>query len=149
MARYIQVTGSGHLGKQIVSPFFTKGEKYIPVIYARDKYESDEIVDYHILFIKDIGILNPKNIPPDILTLITSMRLAFRFRYEIIEEFKPSTIRSNDIPALRNILSDINQEALVRGFLDNENLPLLFKRKDKKVIEDMVKHWKTLMTKSS
>ena len=64
------------------------GKTYRPLLFAIDRSgEYGPIVAYHINFLEDVSAIDTKAFPRRMATLVTLLRLAIRFRWEVLEPF--------------------------------------------------------------
>lgn len=137
----------GRLFDPVQAVFHTRDEKiYRPVVYAVDKASSNNgIKAFHITFTEEIGALDTSNMSNGFATLATMLRLAFRFRWEILEKYGKGHMEEGDVDGLDNVLQRIEQDARSRGVADKESTDMsLFSEKEQESIGEMYQFWYTL-----
>jgi hypothetical protein len=75
--------------------------------------------------------------------LLTTLKFAYRFRWEIIERFKEG-ITEDEVVEFQDILEQMTSEARSRGIMDPEALCKNFDGEPAKQIVDMFAYWGTL-----
>jgi hypothetical protein len=124
----VRKIGSGLKFEQIQAAFNTASDKtYRPVVCAIDRLGERGIIDtFQIGFIEEVGVINTAGIPTGLSALATTLRYAFRFRWEILERFGPADLSEADIIALENALQRIEYDSDSRGVSDDTSLISLF-----------------------
>lgn len=124
----IRKIGSGRKFEQIHAVFNTAADKICrPIVCAIDRLGKQGKIDtFQISFVEEVGAINTSEIPTDLSALSTTLRYAFRFRWEILEKFGQSDIKEDDIEALENALQRIEHDAESRGVSDEVSLKSLF-----------------------
>jgi hypothetical protein len=124
----VRKIGSGRRFEQIQAVFNTASDKiYMPVVCAIDRLgRKGKIDSFQIGFIEEVGAINTTGIPTELSALATTLRYAFRFRWEILEKFAPIDLNDDDIIALENALQRIEHDAESRGVSDEASLKSLF-----------------------
>ncbi|MEW8337408.1 MAG: hypothetical protein AB2602_06365 [Candidatus Thiodiazotropha sp.] len=140
----IRKIGSGRRFEPIQAVFNTASDKiYKPVVCAIDRLgRKGKIDSFQIGFIEEVGAINTAEIPLELSALATTLRYAFRFRWEILEKFAPLDLDDEDIIALDNTLQRIEHDAESRGVSDEESLKSLFPSKQETdEISQMYRVW--------
>jgi hypothetical protein len=140
----VRKVGSGRRFEQIQAVFNTGADKiYKPVVFAIDRLGRKGTIDsFQIGFIEEVGAINTAAIPTGISTLATTLRYAFRFRWEILEKFATIDLNDEDIVALDNALLRIEHDAESRGVSDETTLKALFpSQSDSDAISQMYTDW--------
>ena len=107
-------------------------------------HRNGAIESFHISFIEVIGRGMAGGEPAGMRTLQTAMRLAYRFRWEIVEPYKNrSAFGRKDIHTIENILERIEREAHTHGLLDRGILCSQF-GSDAAVLEAMYTQWEEI-----
>jgi hypothetical protein len=124
----VRKIGSGRRFEQIQAVFNTASDKiYKPVVCAIDRLgRKGKIDSFQIGFIEEVGVINTAGIPTELSALATTLRYAFRFRWEILEKFTPVDLNDDDIIALDNALQRIEHDAESRGVSNEASLKSLF-----------------------
>lgn len=118
------------------------GRTYRPVACAIDRVgKMGAIETYHITFAEDVGTVNTTAMPKTVSTLANLLRLAFRFRWEVLERFSKITLTEDDVEHLANILSRIEQDAESRGILDQDADMSVFPSDQAKRVGEMFSIW--------
>lgn len=120
------------------------GKVYRPHLHAMDLMSNNTVKSLQIIFVEDISPLPPEQsgIPRDLASLATSLRLAYRFRWEVIEEFgNRDNLEEQDILALEETLERIEAEAEVRGLMDPTALAGVFDEERSEWITQMYATW--------
>lgn len=136
----------GRIFTPIQAVFHTQDDKiYRPVAQAIDKVKGeDEIKAFHITFSEEIGALDTSAMPHGVETLATMLRLAFRFRWEVLEKFGKGRFAKKDIARLTNVLQRIEQDAESRGIMEQDvDMSFFLETQQKRVVE-MYEYWYTL-----
>jgi hypothetical protein len=140
----VRKIGSGRRFEQIQAVFNTVLDKiYKPVVCAIERLgKKGKIDSFQIGFIEEVGAINTAAIPTGISTLATTLRYAFRFRWEILEKFAAIDLNEDDIVALDNALQRIEHDAESRGVSDETTLKALFpSQSDSEKISQMYANW--------
>jgi hypothetical protein len=96
------------------------------------------------MFTEEIGTVDTTAMPQSVATLATMLRLAFRFRWEVIEKFGKGELEEKDVKRLTNVLRRIEQDAESRGIMD-ENVDMSFFLEEQvKRVGEMYDYWYTL-----
>lgn len=99
------------------------GRMFRPVVYRANR-QSDGSMVFKVLFSEYVG-WRVQSFPPDLRILATSVIMASRFRYEVLERYEEWFRRDGDEAARRQIvgaIQDIEQEAASVGLLDRSGL---------------------------
>ena len=130
---------------QIQAVFNTSSDKiYKPVVCAIDRLgRKGKIDSFQIGFIEEVGAINTAGIPTELSSLATTLRYAFRFRWEILEKFAPIDLNDDDIVAMDNALQRIEHDAESRGVSDEASLRSLFPTESDE-ISQMYRVWYSL-----
>ena len=140
----IKKAASNTLFKPIQATFenYGRGKNYLPMLYAMDERTDGSIEDFKILFVEEVSArIYNKHIPKSIQALMTSLRLAYRFRWELIERFNNIEITKEHIQQFKDILERIENEGRSRGLLDPSKLCANFNQEESNEIVDMYKKW--------
>lgn len=129
---------------------FGRGKSYLPILNAMDERTDGSIENFKILFVKDVSAtIHTKHIPISIQALITSLRLAYRFRWEILERFENTEFTRKNVRQFAGILELIESEAGSRGVIDPKNLCANFNAKDSEEILGLYAEWGKLRNERS
>lgn len=121
------------------------GKMYQPVLHAADRDHAGNFHGFHIILVEEVGAPATSAIPRDLLTLATSLRLGFRFRWEILEVFNKPRLQRKELARMRGLIEGMNAEAYSRGLLDRDSLMSLFEGDDLQALEEMFDYWARLM----
>lgn len=108
---------------------------YRPLLYAMEQYPSGAIDAFLITFVKDFGASKVGDAANQQLagypskaytTLVAYMRLSYRFRWEVVEEFRDIDSLKR-VPALKEAYERVMQETSSRGVGTLEDLAPIFK----------------------
>jgi hypothetical protein len=125
------------------------GKHYLPVLHAMVQVESTrEIHSYMIDFIEDIKVIDRSSLPEGLRVLAIALRLAFRFRWEILENkrYQDHVMCEEEADEIRMCIDRIMLEATQAGLHDAELITQQFRSKkhiDK--IDSMFIKWQGLM----
>jgi hypothetical protein len=121
---------------------YGRGKYYLPILYAMDERTDGTIENFKILLVEDVSAtIHSKHIPKSIQALITSLRLAYRFRWEILERFEHKKLTTESVRQFTGILESIESEAGSRGVMDPENLCANFNATDSEKIMEFYAEW--------
>ena len=140
----IKKAASNTVFKPIQATFenYGRGKNYLPLLYAMDERTDGSIEDFKILFVEEVSArISNKHIPTSIQALMTSLRLAYRFRWEVIERFNDIEMTKEHIQKFQDILERIENEGRSRGLLDPSKLCANFNQEESNEIIDMYKQW--------
>jgi len=146
----IRKIAQGRKFSPIQAVFHTKdGKIYRPVAYAIDRIgEGGAIETYHLTFTEEVGVVDNTAIPNDVSTLATMLRLAFRFRWEVLEKFSDGNLTEEDIERISNAITRMEIDAESRGVLDQGAVMSLFQPQEAKRIEEMFALWYKLRNRA-
>lgn len=140
----IKKAASNTLFKPIQATFenYGRGKNYLPMLYAMDERTDGSIEDFKILFVEEVSArIYNKHIPKSIQALMTGLRLAYRFRWELIERFNNIEITKEHIQQFKDILELIENEGRSRGLMDPSKLCANFSQEESNEIIDIYKEW--------
>ncbi len=122
------------------------GKIFCPLAHAVDKFiGQDQIETFYITFTEDVGVLDTSSMPQGVVTLTSMLRLAFRFRWEVLEKFgKGNLEEEEDVEHLVNVLERIEQDAKSRGIMDKNVDKSFFLPDQQKRVSEMYEYWFTL-----
>ncbi|MEJ2330082.1 MAG: toll/interleukin-1 receptor domain-containing protein, partial [Gammaproteobacteria bacterium] len=85
----------------------SSGKSYRPVLSAVERLgdKSGPIQSYQITFAEDVSTINLAGMPADLATLATILRMAFRFRWEILEKFTKREITEDEVEKVENAIT--------------------------------------------
>ena len=96
---------------------------------------------FYITFAEEISAVNTSGMPKGTATLANMLRLAFRFRWEVLEKFSKDALKEDDVERLTNVFRRIEQDAESRGILD-ENVDMsFFSEEQAKRVGEMYAYW--------
>ena len=140
----IKKAANNTLFKPIQATFenYGRGKNYLPILTAMDERTDGSIEDFKILFVEEVSArIYNKHIPKSIQALMTSLRLAYRLRWELIERFNNIEITKEHIQQFKDILELIENEGRSRGLVDPSKLCANFNQEESNEIVDMYKKW--------
>jgi len=122
------------------------GKMYHPVVHGIDHRGDKEcaIELFHITFSEEVGAFEPSAMPKNIFVLVTTLRFAFRFRWEVLEKFSRRSITEADVELLACALKRIETDWYSRGMTDETTLKRSFTQSDSERFERMCAEWKRL-----
>lgn len=145
----IREAGNGNLFVPVQATFQAHGggKVYQPLLHAADiQISNGDFEAFHVILVEEVGAVESANIPKALLVLVTSLRLAFRFRWEIIEAYCRDDLTKAELPRLLDELKRLNAEAHSRGLIDSGQLIEGFEGDDRANLEEMLAFWAELMT---
>jgi hypothetical protein len=108
-------------------------------------YEDDNSIhSVHIGFAE--ALIGRINAPQRLDVLEAALRLGYRFRWEILEEYK-GFLTEPDVEKIEGLLKRIEREAARRGPADPETLGASFGCNERQRIVDMFTMWVTYRTR--
>jgi hypothetical protein len=142
----IRKIADGRKFRPIQAVFHTRsGQLFRPVAHAIDRFDDEkEIEAYHITFTEEVGALDTSSMPQGLVTLATMLRLAFRFRWEVLEKFGEGDLEETDVYRLTNVLRRIEQDAESRGIMDQDVDLSFFLPLQQQRVTEMYDYWYTL-----
>ncbi len=119
---------------------------YRPVLYRVDTLADGSAV-FKVLFHEDVSC-QLVDVPFDIGLLITSLSMATRFRFEMIDRYREDVLTMNEnafaeaCESMSQTLASIEEEADSRGLLERDGLLKVFKMaKDQTAVDKMYSDW--------
>ena len=97
------------------------GKLWRPLLHAYDMSDSNQIESFMILFLEEIGAGLTHHIPESTQALISTLRLTFRFRWEVINRYKKG-MTADRIQELKDSIDRIETESRSRGFINPDML---------------------------
>jgi hypothetical protein len=122
------------------------GKMYHPVVHGIDHRGEREcaIEFFHITFSEEVGAFEPSAMPKNIFVLVTTLRFAFRFRWEVLEKFSRCPFTEADVEHLACALKRIETDWHSRGMTDESTLRKSFEQRDSERFARMSAEWQTL-----
>ena len=122
------------------------GKMYHPVVHAIDHRGEREgaIECFHITFSEEVGALDASAMPKNFFVLVTTLRFAFRFRWEVLEKFSRRSITEADVELLACALKRIETDWYSRGMSDESILKRSFTQSDGERLARMSAGWRKL-----
>jgi hypothetical protein len=118
------------------------GRYYRPSVNAFRITEGDKLHSVHIVFMEEtIGEIN--RVPADLATLEAVLRLGYRFRWEILEEYV-GLPTPKQIDALERVLRAMEAESDRRSLRQPVYLPNLFQGPDQERVREMYEEYMAL-----
>lgn len=153
LAQAIFAASRGNLPNAIQALFHPRRGKtvYRPVLYRVDKLADGSMI-FKVLFDEDVS-WKLDDVPVDHATLLTSLVMATRFKYELIEKYLGEL---DDLPQenaiatcdhIRQTILNIESEAQSRGLLDQTKLIKIFDEEYQTTIKGMYRNWDVIRSK--
>ena len=122
------------------------GKMYHPVVHGIDhRGEKENVIEFfHITFSEEVGAFEPSAMPKNIFVLVTTLRFAFRFRWEVLEKFSKGPLAERDVEHLACALKRIETDWHSRGMTDESTLKRSFTQSDSERFARMCAEWKKL-----
>ena len=127
------------------------GKIYRPMIYRTDFALDGSTCECRLIFIESLSRGASREQPEDVRVLLTSLRLAIRLRWEVIERFhtRLETLHAESPKAaigaeLKERLEVIQQESESLGLLDREKLVKVFPEHERQKVDEMYDEWEEL-----
>ncbi len=147
LAEAVYVASKGNLPKAAHGLFYSqRGEK----VYRPSLYRVDELADgsmiFKVLFEEDIS-WRLDDVPKYHAALLTSLVMATRFKYELLEKYRgeleglAGEEADSAFGSIRKTIRNIESEAAARGLMDQKSLVKVFKKHDQEKIRGMYKQW--------
>lgn len=132
----------------IQSVFLTdKGKMYRPNLYAVNRSKSNGIIkSVSIAFIEEIGVADYTAMPADAASLVSILRLVFRFRWEVLEKFSYKDLTEGDVERLETSMKRIEIDAESRGLNDEQAYSKYFSPDQLTRISEMFVSWSKVRT---
>lgn len=120
---------------------------YRPILYRADKL-ADGSIKFKILFCEDVS-WQVKEAPDNMRSLLTSLVMATRFRYELLQKYLDydgnivnGSPKEDICQQIKHVIYSIEAEASSRGMLDKLNLARAFAdAKDRQAVNEMFDNW--------
>jgi len=116
------------------------GKMWRPVLEVLYKTSYGSIDSFVILFVEESGSGPRNHIAERIQALLTTLKMAYRFRWEIIERFKKG-MAEGEVEEFNDILEQMESEALSRGLMDPDALCQNFDAATAGEIKEMFTRW--------
>ena len=118
---------------------------YRPILHAKTQSVSTgQIRSFSIDFVEDISVVDQESIPQSVSILAAALKLALRFRWEILENkrYHDHVMCEEEADELRMSIDRILIEGISAGLMDKELLKSQFeKEEDKSRIDEMFEQW--------
>jgi len=126
------------------------GKHYLPVLHAKVQVEATGKIDSYIIdFIEDIKVTDHcSSLPESLRVLSVALRLAFRFRWEILENkrYQDRVMCAEEADEIRISIDRIMLEATQGGLHDSKVLKQQFQNKEHiRKIDTMFIKWQGLL----
>lgn len=120
---------------------------YRPILYRADKL-ADGSIKFKILFCEDVS-WQVKAAPSNLRSLLTSLVMATRFRYELLQkylDYNGNLVNGSPMAdiceQIRHVIFSIESEAASRGLMDKLSLVRAFNTaEDRHAVSDMFDNW--------
>lgn len=125
------------------------GKMYHPVVHGIDhRGEKENAIEFfHITFSEEVGAYEPSAMPQNIFVLVTTLRFAFRFRWEVLEKFSKGPINEGDVEHLACAFKRIETDWQSRGMKDDNALQGSFTQSDRERLARISAEWQRLRNK--
>jgi hypothetical protein len=127
------------------------GKIYRPMIYRTDFALDGSACECRLVFIDSLTRGASREQPEDLRVLLTSLRLAIRLRWEVIERFhnKIETLHADNPNAaigaeLKERLEVIQQESDSLGLLDRAKLISVFPEDERQKVDELYDQWEDI-----
>jgi hypothetical protein len=122
------------------------GKMYHPVVHGIDhRGERESAIEFfHITFSEEVGAFDPSAMPKNIFVLVTTLRFAFRFRWEVLEKFNKRPFTESDVEHLACSLKRIETDWHSRGMTEESTLRRSFTHSDSERLARMSAEWQKL-----
>lgn len=127
------------------------GKIFRPMIYRTDFALDGSTCECRVIFIDSLSRGSSREQPEDVRVLLTSLRLAIRLRWEILERFQNKLeILHAETPdaaigaELKERLELIQWESDSLGLLDRDKLISVFPEEDRQKVHEMYDEWEDL-----
>ena len=122
------------------------GKIYHPVVHAIDhRGEKEGVIEFfHITFSEEVGAFDPSAMPKSLFVLVTTLRFAFRFRWEVLEKFSRRPFTEANADVLACALKRIETDWHSRGMTDQTALARCFTQRDGERLERISAEWRKI-----
>ena len=127
------------------------GKIFRPMIYRTDFALDGSTCECRLVFIESLSRGASREQPEDLRVLLTSLRMAIRLRWEVIERFhnKIETLHADNPNAaigaeLKERLEVIQRESDSLGLLDRDKLISVFPEHERQKVEELYDQWEDL-----
>ena len=119
------------------------GKEYRPILHAMDydEYRKDPEKVFQINFVEEVGQSISADFGRPIQALATVLRMAYRFRWELIERFAGKHLDEDSIGELRDTMQRIEMESRSRGLMDMQLVCDQFSGHEADRINDIFNRW--------
>ncbi len=105
---------------------------------------SGPIEYIHVTFNEEIGSLDFSAMPEPLPMLVTVLRFALRFRWEVLEQFGKGSMREDDVERLESTLDRMMADWQYRGVGDQAAIESLFSQREAQRISKMYKGYRAI-----
>jgi hypothetical protein len=138
----IRKISSGRGFRAIQAVFHAHGAMYRPLVFAIDKNGNASAAEvFHITFVEEVGAFDSTAMPQGLSTLVTLLSMAFRFRWEVLEQFTKRGLTESDVERVSNVLARLEQDSASRGIVDQFAVVSLFPPEQAQRINEMFVKW--------
>jgi hypothetical protein len=125
------------------------GKMYRPVLCAVDrKSENGPIETYHLTFVEEVSHIDDTAIPRHVAVLTTLLRLAYRFRWEVLARYGGRTLTEDDLLRIKNAIKRIEKDWESRGMSTNDPIGVYFSQEKGQRVEEIASLWRATKNKS-
>ena len=138
----VRKIANGRYFKPIQAVFHSQGKMFRPFLVSMNQSGRDGAAEaFHLTFIEEVGAFDSTSMPQGLSTLVTLLSMAFRFRWEVLEQFSKRGLTEGDIARVSNVLSRLEQDSASRGILDQFAVVSLFPPEQAQRINEMFVKW--------
>lgn len=150
LRRAIRAARDKNIPNEIHATFTgSNGKHYRPVLHSKVQADSTgEIHSFFISFIEDITVIDHNSVPEGVGIIAAALKLALRFRWEILENkrYHDHVMCDEEADELRMSIDRIMIEGISAGLMDKALLISQFELDtDKQRIDEMFSHWFKLL----
>jgi hypothetical protein len=148
LARAIHTAAKGDITNPIHAVFHSLGDArtFSPILYRSDRMANGSIT-FKVLLYEDVS-WQLDDVPGPMRSLATSLLMATRFKYELIEKYRDKLANGHNPASLERYCTEIRQvvmqiegEAASRGLLERFNLVESFKSAERDEVDGMYGTW--------
>ena len=148
LARAIYATSRGDIPDPIHAVFHSlrDARMFSPVLYRSDRMANGSIT-FKVLLYEDVS-WQLEDVPGPMRSLATSLLMATRFKYELIEKYGDKISNGHNaavidryLMEIRQVVMQIESEASSRGLLERYNLVESFKGSERGEVDGMYDTW--------
>lgn len=137
---------SGNAFRPISSTFecSSGGRVMRPILHSMETDGTGEIYDFNLYFLDEISTAPANSLSPRLQALLTTLRMAARVRWEVLERFECTDWNENLARDCEMAFSRIEREGHLFGSWDVEELCLNYDKPDREEVRNLVNRWRAL-----